>query len=48
MLDLELVADALARQLGDDISRVLRARHLTLKALGRRPGILALVMADNC
>ena len=35
-----------ARRLsGGSVSRVLRARHLTLKALGRRPGIPALVAA---
>jgi hypothetical protein len=30
---------------GGSVSRVLHARHLTLKALGRRPGIPALMMA---
>jgi hypothetical protein len=30
---------------GGSVRRVLRARHLTLKALGHRPGIPALVMA---
>jgi len=35
-----------ARRLsGGSVSRVLRARRLTLKALGRRPGIPALVAA---
>src|SRR4051812_33290401 len=35
----------LGRLSGGSVSHVLRARHLTLKALGRRPGIRALVMA---
>jgi len=35
-----------ARRLsGGSVSRVLRARHLTSKALGRRPGIPALAAA---
>jgi hypothetical protein len=33
------------RLFGGSVSRVLRARHLTLKALGHRPVIRALIMA---